>query len=433
MQIDALVIHGQVVTCHADAPKRGAALREVGLIPDGALAIHHGQIVDVGPTDTLAHAYAPAQVIDASGRAVIPGLVDAHTHLIYGGDRLDDFERRLAGTPYLDILAAGGGLLSTVRATRHLTADALAQAARPRLRRMLSAGTTTAEVKTGYGLSLPAELAMLEALAILQRSGPLDLVPTFLGAHAVPPEYADNPQGYVSLVTQQMLPAVTRWYADSPCAARGLPLSIDVFCEDHAFTVEQAGQILEAGRRHGLLLRAHVDQFNALGGLEMALGLGAASVDHLEVAPPAGVAALATSSTAAVLLPACSHHLGGGYAPARALIDAGAWVVLATDHNPGSSPAYGLPLVMGLACRQMQVSPAEALNAVTVNAAHALGLGAQCGSLAAGKWADFVILDSPDWRDLPYTLGCAPVAEVYKHGQRVFSAPASFADGSSGQ
>jgi imidazolonepropionase len=395
------------------------ALREVELIPDGALVIQNGQIVAVGTTPEIRAAYTSVNIINAAGRAVIPGLVDCHTHLIYGGDRLNDFEMRLAGAQYLDILAAGGGILSTVRATRAADLDSLIWAGRACLDAMLSQGTTTAEVKTGYGLDLETELKMLGAIASLDQTHPVGLVPTFLGAHAVPPELNGDADAYIHYLLTIVLPAAVRWYGDSHFARKHIPFSVDVFCENHAFTVEQSRVMLAAGQALGLKIHAHVDQFTALGGLEMAVSLGAASVDHLEATTPAGVDALAKSETVAVLLPACSYHLGSAYPPARALIDAGAIVALASDHNPGSSPTVGLPFVMGLACRQMKLSPAESLNAVTINAAHALGIADRVGSLAAGKSADFVILDSPDWRVLPYQIGAAPIAEVYKYGARV--------------
>jgi len=417
--VDALLIHANLVTCDAPTPKRGAALREVGLIPDGALAIRDGRIAAVGQTADIRAEYASGIVIDAGGRAVVPGLVDCHTHLIYGGDRLNDFEMRLAGAHYLDILAAGGGILSTVRATRAADLDSLIWEARTRLDAMLSQGTTVLEVKTGYGLDLDTELKLLHAAAALDQTHPIGLLPTFLGAHAVPPEFNGDADAYLSELLSVMLPAVLTWYGESHFAHKHIPLSVDVFCESHAFSVEQSRAMLTAAGALGCIVRAHVDQFTALGGLEMAVGLGAASVDHLEATTPAGVAVLAKSETAAVLLPGCSYHLGGAYPPARALIDAGAIVALASDHNPGSSPVIGLPLVMGLACRQMKLTPAESLNAVTINAAYALGVGAQVGSLSAGKLADFVILDSPDWRALPYQIGAAPITEVYKRGARV--------------
>lgn len=416
---DALLIHANLVTCHASTPKRGEAMRDVGLIPDGALALKDGHIVAVGSTADIRAAYSAPVVIDAAGRAVIPGLVDCHTHLVYGGDRLNDFEMRLDGAHYLDILAAGGGILSTVRATRAADFDALITPARARLNAMLRQGTTTVEAKTGYGLDLESELKLLHVITALDLVHPVSLIPTFLGAHAVPPELDGDAQAYIAYLISVVLPAAAQWYADSHFAPRRIPFSADVFCETHAFTVEQSRLILTAAQTLGLTLRAHVDQFTALGGVEMAVGLGAASVDHLEATTPAGVAALAASNTVAVLLPACSYHLGADYPPARALLDSGAIVALASDHNPGSSPTIGLPFVMGLACRQMKLSPAESLNAVTLNAAHALGIAEHVGSLAAGKLADFVILDSADWRVLPYQLGAAPIAEVYKRGTRV--------------
>ena len=422
MHID-LLIHSAaaVVTCASPGgPKRGAALRDVGPIADGALAIHQGRIVAVGPSDDLRRAYRADQELDAAGRAVCPGFVDPHTHLVYAGDRADEFEQRIGGATYEEIMAAGGGIVSTMRATRAASVEQLAVESRARLAQMLALGTTTAEVKSGYGLELAAELRQLAAIAALDAAQPIDLVPTFLAAHAIPPEYAGRADAYIDLVISEMLPAALAWYRGSHFAAAGVPFFVDVFCERGAFDLAQSRRVLEAARALGLPLKAHVDEFSALGGLELALELGAVSVDHLDVTGTAGIALLAQSPTIGVVIPAVTFNLGGShFADARAIIDAGAALALTTDINPGSAPCPSLPLVMAIACRYQRLLPAEALNAATLNAAHAVGLGERIGSLEPGKQADVLILEAADYRHLAYEFGGNPVAQVIKRGSIV--------------
>lgn len=419
--IDLLLVNAaQVVTCAGPTgPKRGLAMQDVGLIEAGAVAVDQGTITAVGPTAELQAAYEAAQVLDVDGRAVCPGLVDCHTHTVYGGDRVHEFELRLQGATYMEIMAAGGGIVSTMQQTRAAPAAALARAARRRLDQMLALGSTTVEIKTGYGLDPAAELKMLQVIEGLAQDHPCTLVPTFLGAHTLPPEFKEDGDGYVQQVMAEMLPQVAGWYRQSAFAAAEVPLFIDVFCEDHAFDVAQSRRILQAGQAAGLPAKIHVDQFNALGGLEMALSLGAVSADHLDVTGQDGFRLLAESDTISVLLPAVSFHLGLPYAPGRGLIDAGAAVALATDLNPGSAPCLSLPFVMAAACRYQNLSPAEALNAVTLNAAHALGLGRRLGSIEPGKMADLLVLEEADYRHLAYFLGGNPVAQVIKGGRLV--------------
>lgn len=415
-----LLIHSaaQVATCAAPGgPKRGAALRDVGLIADGAVAIHAGAIVAVGPSEQLRRAYPAAQEIDARGMAICPGFVDPHTHVVYAGNRLDEFEQRIGGASYEAIMAAGGGIASTARATRAAGVDQLVRETRRRLDQMLRLGTTTAEAKTGYGLEPAAELRQLEATALLDQSHPIDLVPTFLGAHAVPGEYKGRADAYIDLVLEAMLPAAAAWYRAAHFAAAGVPMFVDVFCERGAFDVAQSRRVLAAARALGLPLKAHVDEFSELGGLAMALELGCVSVDHLDVTGPAGIALLAASNAVGVIIPAVTLNLGGThYANARAMIDAGAAIALTTDINPGSAPCPSLPLVMALACRYQRLLPGEALNAGTINAAHAIGMGERVGSLEPGKQADLLVLDVPDYRYLAYEFGGNPVAQVVKRG-----------------
>jgi imidazolonepropionase len=419
-KVDMLILHaGQLVTCASpNGPKRGRAMGNVGLISDGAVAIVEGEIVAVGPSEQLATEYTGRDTLDASGKVVCPGLVDPHTHLVCAGDRVAEFEMRLQGATYMQIMQAGGGIVSTTQATREATVEELVAASRPRLDAMLALGTTTAEVKTGYGLDTESELKMLEAIAALDALHPVDLVPTFLGAHAIPPEYAGQTDAYVDLVVNDMLPPVSEWYHGSAFAAHQVPLFCDVFCEAKVFDRGQSQRVLEAGLLHKLLPKIHADEFENLGGVALAVELGAVSADHLDVTPNAEVKLLAASSTVGVTLPAVNFNLGSAhFAEARSMIDAGVALALATDINPGSAPCPSLPLVMAIACRYQRLLPAESLNACTINAAHAIGLGERIGSLEVGKQADMLILNAPDCRHLAYQFGGNLVERVIKRGR----------------
>lgn len=416
-----LLIHSaaQVVTCAApDGPKRGEELADPGLIELGAVAVSDGLIVAVGPTDEMRAGYAAHRELDATGKVVCPGFVDCHTHLVFGGDRTAEFEAKLRGTSYLDLLAAGGGILSTMRATRAAPPTRLLADAHTRLDAMLRLGATTVEAKSGYGLETVTEMELLHVVDALARRHVCDLAPTFMGAHAVPPEYDSG--GYVALVVEEMIPHAAAWYAQSHLAARGMPFFCDAFCEVGAFDLEECRRVLAAGSEHGMIPKLHADEFNALGGVLLAVELGAASVDHLDVTPPLHAGALAASGTVAVLLPAVNFHLGSShFADARGMLSGGVALALATDFNPGSAPCLSLPFVMALACRYQRLLPAEALNACTINAAHALRLGDRVGSLEEGKQADLLVLDLPDYRQLAYWLGVNPVESVIKRGQIV--------------
>jgi len=403
-----LLIHSaaQVVTCASpDGPRRGAAMRDAGVIAHGAVAITAGKIVAVGKSDDLRRVFHASDELDASGKAITPGFVDPHTHVVYAGDRVAEWELKLRGASYLEILESGGGIVSTMRATRAASLDELVAQSGKRLREMLRLGTTTAECKTGYGLDLENELKMLRAMALLQAAQPITLVPTLLAAHAVPPEFKGRADEYVDLIVNEIIPRVTG------------PAFVDVYCEKSAFSVAQARRVLSAGQRAGLRAKAHVDQFNELGGVGMALELGAVSVDHLDVTGADAIHQIANSAAVAVVIPAATFHLGGqNYANARGMIDAGCALALCTDINPGSAPCPSMPLVMALACRFMRLSPAEALNASTINAAHAVGLGWRVGSIEVGKQADLVILDAPDYRHVMYEFGGNSVKTVIKNG-----------------
>ncbi|MCA9921320.1 MAG: imidazolonepropionase [Anaerolineales bacterium] len=422
MHVDLLIKNiTQLATCAAEGPKRGEAMRDVGIIAGGAVAVRDGIIVAVGETAQLAGVTAD-KTINAAGKAVVPGFVDSHTHTIFGGDRAHEFEMRIQGATYMEIMAAGGGIVSTMRHTREATEAALVTSARKRLDEMLALGSTTVEIKTGYGLDVATELKMLRVMAQLDAVHPCDIVPTFLGAHTVPPEFTSaagtDTEGYVQLVINEMLPEVVNWYQSSRFAANKVPLFIDVFCEDHAFNVDQSRRILQAGIDAGLQAKLHVDQFNAFGGVKMAVNLGAMSVDHLDVTSEADIARLANSQTMAVPLPAVNFNLNlERYADARRMIDAGTAVALATDLNPGSAPCPSMPLVMAIACRVQKLLPAEALNAATINAACAVGLGERLGSIQVGKQADLLILNAADYRHIPYFFGGNPVETVIKKGE----------------
>ncbi|MDX1520282.1 MAG: imidazolonepropionase, partial [Anaerolineae bacterium] len=370
-----LLVHSatQLITCASpNGPKRGEAMRDVGLIEDGAVAAANGKIVAVGPSAELQATYTAERPVDAGGKVVCPGFVDPHTHVVFAGDRVGEFEMRVKGASYLEIMAAGGGIVSTTQAVRQASVEQLVEETRPRLEAMLALGTTTIEIKTGYGLNTASELKMLQAIEALDADQPCDLVPTFLGAHAIPPEYKGRAEAFTELVIKEMLPAAVAWYKKSSFAARNRPCFNDVFCEQNAFDLAQSRRILEAGLALGFPAKIHADEFSALGGVSLAVELGAVSADHLDVTTPEERGNLAKSGTVGVILPAVNFNLGSHhFADARALIDAGAAIALSTDINPGSAPCPSMPLVMAIAARYQKLLPAEALNASTINAAYA--------------------------------------------------------------
>jgi imidazolonepropionase len=377
------------------------------VLPNAAVAIAAGRIQEVGAWSTLRVRYPDAEVTEVSG-VLFPGFIDCHTHAIFGTPRLDDHQRRALGESYQAIAAAGGGILQSVRDVRARTPQELERMARDRLLALRAAGSTTIEVKSGYGLELESELKQLRIIRRLAGSERLQLVPTFLGAHEIPPEYRSRRAAYVSLIVEEMLPVVTR---------EALARCCDVFCEPSVFSVAEARAVLEAAQRGGLALKLHADELEGSGGAELAAQLGALSADHLAGISETGIRALAASDTVAVLLPATMSFLGKGrQAPARRLIDAGAAIALATDFNPGSSPTIGLPLVMSLAVSQLGLRHAEAVLAVTVNAAAALGLAGERGQLAPGFAADLVACAVTDWREAAYWVGANLVTDVWTAG-----------------
>jgi len=396
-------------------------MRDVGLIDNGAVAVGDGQFVGVGQADEIVREFEADEIIDAGGQVVCPGFVDPHTHIVFGGNRLDEFELKIKGADYLEILANGGGIISTVRKTREASFDELVESGMKRLDKMLECGTTTCEIKTGYGLDTETELKMLDVIVELDKLHPIDIVPTFLAAHAVPPEFKDNADGYVDLICSEMLPrAYDRLFAcRDGLTAR--PTFVDVFCEKNAFDLDQSRRILETAKGLGFGLKAHVDEFTNLGGTRMSIELGATSVDHLDAISDAEVEILANSDTVGIITPTVNFNFGSAhFADARKLIDAGCAIALSTDYNPGSAPCPSQPMAMAIACRYQKLLPAEAMNAVTINAAHSIGLGKTLGSIEVGKTADMVFLNSNDYRLAAYEFGVSLVSQVIKSGKLVY-------------
>jgi imidazolonepropionase len=406
----ALVGCSQLVTLTGPArPRIGAEMRDLAIIVNGAMLIQDGCIVSVGPRSEIEHGikedYA---VVDAGNRVVMPGFVDAHTHPVFAGNRANEFEQRALGATYAEIAAAGGGIRSTVRQTRAASQDQLQSAAQKYVGWFLENGTTTIEAKSGYGLRPEDEYKLLRVIRAIQ---PLRTVPTFLGAHEIPDEFRKHPSKYADLVVQEMLPKV---------AAEQLAEYCDIFCEPGIFSIEASRRILAAARALGLGLRLHADQLSNSGAAVLAAELGAATADHLEHTDALGIAALKSAGVQPVLLPGSVYALGSSrYPDARAMIDAGLGVVLATDFNPGSSPTPSMPMILSLASTQMKMTPAEAITASTINAAYSLDRGDKIGSLEPGKRADFVIHDCTDYREMAYFFGVRHPRAVYIDGKPV--------------
>jgi imidazolonepropionase len=394
------------------SPRTGSKMEDLGLIIDGAVAAVQGQIVAVGTTKEVAGAFlagSETTVIDARGKVVMPGFVDPHTHPVFAGTREQEFELRIKGASYQEIAAAGGGIRSSVRSLRQATKDQLREEAWPRLDRMLSLGTTTIEAKSGYGLSLLDEMKSLEVIADLNENHPMDLIPTFLGAHEVPDEYRQNRGEYIRQVQEEMIPQV---------AQRQLAEFCDIFCEEGVFDVQESRQILTAAKGARLKLKLHADELAASGGSLLAAEMGAVSADHLVFVDDAGIRSMAGAGVIPVLLPGTTFSLGlDRYAPARKMIEAGLPVALATDLNPGSCMTESMPMIITLACLQMKMTPAEAITAATINAAHAVDRGNLLGSLETGKRADLVVWDMPNYQVLPYHFGVNLVDTVVKSGR----------------
>jgi imidazolonepropionase len=409
----AVVNCSQVVTLAGPArPRVGAEMRDVGVVAPGALLVSNGLVEKVGSTAEIEPLItSECEVLDAARRIVLPGFVDAHTHPVFAGTRVAEFEERIKGATYQEIAARGGGIQSTVNRTRAASVDDLVATGKRYASWFLRGGTTTVEAKSGYGLALDDEIKMLRAIRRLGEETPLRYVPTFLGAHTVPVEYRNRRSDYVSLVIDEMLPAVAQQKLAEYC---------DVFCEENVFTADESWRILSAARCNGLGLRIHADQLTLGGGAKLAAELGTVTADHLEHTDADGIAALKSAGVQPVLLPGSVYALGSSHYPAaREMIDAGLAVVLATDFNPGSSPTPSMLTVLSLAATHMKMTPAEAITAATINAAYSLNRGDQLGSLEAGKIADFVIHDCDDYRELAYFFGVNHAQQVYCGGLRL--------------
>jgi imidazolonepropionase len=416
---DLLIVNAdELVTLSGNnqKPRTGKQMQEIGTIRNGGLAIKEGRIVAVGKTPDVTKVFKAEEVISTNGKIVLPGFIDPHTHLVFAGSREDEFQMRIEGASYLEILNAGGGILRTVRETRKASLEKLVDHGTETLDAMLEHGTTTIEAKSGYGLTTRDELKILEAVRRLNQLHSVDIVPTFLGAHAVPPEFLNNPQGYVSLITEEMMPKVVE---------KGLAEFCDVFCEKGVFTLEQARRILTAAKNLNLKLKVHADEISSLGGAELAASIGATTADHLLFSSDEGIKALATRGVIATLLPAAAFSLmTNHYADARVIINRGAPVALGTDFNPNCW-VENQQLTIALACHLMKLTPAEAITATTINAAHAVSRADEVGSLEVGKKADVIVLDVPNHKFLGYRFGVNLIDKVIKNGRIVIDKEAS--------
>lgn len=411
-----MIIHNisQLLTIKG-GPQRGSELGKLGIIERGAVLVRGDKIETIGLEDDLLTKYPDERRLDANGKVALPGFVDPHTHLVWAGDRAVEFEMRLEGRTYLEILAAGGGIISTVEATRDAEYSQLYAQTRARARSMLRFGTTTAEAKTGYGLEIASELEQLRILLDLDKEGPLEIVPTFMPGHAIAPEYKTDPEGFTRLICEKMLPSAREWWQKNG-SGRPLPF-VDVFCETGAFSLEQSRCILTIARNLGFPLKIHADEFDNLGGASLAAELGAASADHLVKTSASDIAALAPSDTVAVALPCTPFGLAESqYTPARQILESGGLLALATDCNPGTAWCENMQFVIALACRALKLTPAGAIAAATINSAAAIQRSDHIGSIEPGKQADMILLSVSDYRHLGYRFGENLVATVIKKG-----------------
>ncbi len=404
----------QLITL-AGGPQRGLQLGNLGIIQQGAIVCEGETIVAVGTESEMLEHYPDADRVDLRGRAVVPGFVDPHTHLIWAGDRAGEFEMRLQGKSYMEIMAAGGGILATLTATRSASLEQLVEEARTRADAAFSHGTTTIEAKTGYGLDIETELRQLEAILELDRTAPIEIVPTYMGAHAIPPEYKGDTIGYTRFLCEQALPVTKQWWLEHS-SGRPLPF-VDVFCEAGVFEIEQTREILSVAKALGFPIKLHADEFENLGGASLAAELGAISADHLVKTSLEDIVRLAASETVAVSLPGTPFGLAQReYTPAKEILAADGYLALATDLNPGTTWNESMQFIQALACRYLKLTPAQALAASTINAAKAITLEHKVGSIEAGKQADFLVLTTPDYRNLSYRYGTNQVAMVVKKG-----------------
>jgi imidazolonepropionase len=406
----ALINIKQLVTVAANGKrmKKGSEMSSLSIIENAAVLVENEHITWLGKMEELSmSSMKETDVLDCMDKVVMPGFVDSHTHLVFAGSREDEFALRSTGATYQEIASKGGGILSTMNAVREAPKKELKKSARRWVNAMLQHGTTAVEIKSGYGLNMENEIKMLEAINELNTEEMITIVSTFLGAHAVPPEYRDRRQEYVTEIIDRMIPYV---------GAKKLATFCDVFCEENYFDLEQSRAILSQAKQFGMLPKLHAEELSSMGSAELAVSMGAVSADHLEQISPRGIEALAGSDVVATLLPGVSFFLDHPHAPARSLIDAGAAVALASDFNPGSCMSYSMPMMMTIACTQMHMSPAEAISASTLNAAAALNLSGEVGSIENGKKADMIVLDIPNYKFLPYHFGENHVWKVVKSG-----------------
>lgn len=420
---------GQLITCASDGKvKKGKEMQNLGIIENGAIAVRGNLIAAVGKSQEILAEYESDNVLDANGKVVMPAFVDPHTHIVFAGNRLNEFELKIKGADYLEILANGGGILSTVKNTRQATKQELVEQTLKRLDKMLHHGTATVEIKTGYGLDEESEFKMLEVILELDQIHPIYLVPTFLAAHAVPTEFKNDSASYVDLICKKMIPSLFQWwrytYLDEDRIdfqeKLAKPFFVDVFCEKNAFDLAQTKQILKTAKEHNFSLKAHVDEFTNLGGSKLCVEMGAASIDHLDAISDEEIQLLANSETVGIITPTVNFNFGSShFADARKLIDTGCTIAVSTDYNPGSAPCPSQQSAMQIACRYQKILPSEAINGTTINAAFSIALGDSTGSLEVGKWADILILDTDDYREICYEFGGNLVQTVIKNGKKL--------------
>lgn len=413
MKVDMMISNiKQLITLRGTPqPKTGKEMEDLSIIEDGAIAIDKGKIVAVGKSPEIDQNFTTPNFVNARHKVVMPGFVDPHTHPVFVNTRENEFEMRIKGKSYVEISQSGGGIRSSINSVRKASEEELFELSYKRIKKMISNGTTTLEAKSGYGLSTESEIKMLRVIKKLSDTLPIDIVPTFLGAHEFPPEYKDDREEYIRILKEEMLPEVKNQNLAEYC---------DIFTEDHVFSVNQSRDILYRAKQLGFKIKMHADEIEPIGGAELAAELGAVSADHLGAATDRGIEAMKNSGVIATLLPGTIFSLGmKSYARARFMIDSGLPVALATDYNPGSCNCDSMQFIITLACLQMKMTPAEAITASTINAAYALGMGDKIGSLEVGKQADFLIMNIPSYQFLPYHFGSNNVQVVYKNGKRI--------------
>ena len=423
MKADLIIENiAQLVTCKSDGKaKHGAEMQDLGIIENGAVAVKDGKIIAVETSRKLRENIQSEDIIDAKNKVVCPAFVDPHTHIVFGGNRLDEFELRIKGASYLEIMQAGGGIISTVKHTRKSNVADLVEQTRKRLDEILEWGTATVEIKTGYGLDTETEIKMLEVIAELDKTSEMDIVPTFLGAHAIPKEFAGREDEFTNLICEEMLPAAWNWFEKSHFYQTKTPFFADVFCEKNAFDLEQSKRVLKTATNLGFAIKAHVDEFTNLGCAEFVIKIGATSIDHLDKTSEKEIELLAKSETIGIVTPTVNFNFGSSeFANVRKMIDKNCAIAVSTDYNPGSAPCPSQPLAMAISCRYQKITPAEAFNAATINSAFAIGLGETHGSVEIGKFADLLILDTDDYRQISYEFGRNFVESVVKRGEILF-------------